>query len=175
MRARIGLGNIPYLASVSPAAPHVCLAHCVWVDADEQVLLARRGVKVLHCPGSNLVGLRPGAGCRRAGRACRSRWRDGAACNNDPTCSGMRLAATLQAVRQVRRADRPRCRAMATVRVRGPARRRGGTIEVGKRRSGAVSAAVRTGQTDPYTRSSTRQAADVRAVRWTATRRSTGG
>src|SRR5260221_196844 len=44
--------NIEYLASVHLASPHLCAAHCVWVDDRDQQLLADHDVKVMHCPGS---------------------------------------------------------------------------------------------------------------------------
>ena len=75
-----GLSNMEYLADTGLATPHLCTAHCVWVTDAEQALMAERGVKVLHCPGSNLKlgsGHRPGrrdAGARHLGLA-RRRWR----------------------------------------------------------------------------------------------------
>src|SRR6266581_4270680 len=45
-----GMTNVQYLASVGLTSPHLCAAHCVWVDEDEQRILAEHGVKVLHCP-----------------------------------------------------------------------------------------------------------------------------
>ena len=75
-----GLSNMEYLADTGLAAPHLCTAHCVWVTDAEQSLMAERGVKVLHCPGSNLKlgsGDRPcrrDAGARDLGLA-RRRWR----------------------------------------------------------------------------------------------------
>jgi 5-methylthioadenosine/S-adenosylhomocysteine deaminase len=102
VRERTGLANIDYLASVGLADRHVCLAHCVWVDAHEQEVLAERQVQVLHCPGSNLKlgsGLAPVAEMRARGVSV-SLGADGAACNNHlDMFQEMRLAATLQAVR----------------------------------------------------------------------------
>jgi len=102
VRARTGLGNIRYLADVGLADRHVCLAHCVWLDAEEQRLIAERRVQVLHCPGSNLKlgsGIAPIAELRRLGVSV-SLGADGAACNNSlDMFQEMRLAATLQAVR----------------------------------------------------------------------------
>ena len=102
VRERTGLGNIEYLSQVGLAAPHVCLAHCVWVDDREQAVLAERGVKVLHCPGSNLKlgsGIAPVREMRARGISV-SLGADGAACNNHlDMFSEMRLAATLQATR----------------------------------------------------------------------------
>jgi 5-methylthioadenosine/S-adenosylhomocysteine deaminase len=73
------------------------------VTDSEQALLADRQVKVLHCPGSNLKlgsGIAPVVEMRRRGIAV-SLGADGAACNNRlDMFDEMRLAATLQAVRQ---------------------------------------------------------------------------
>ena len=98
-----GLSNLEYLASTGLATPHLCTAHCVWVTDHEQALMAERGVKVLHCPSSNLKlgsGLAPVAEMRARGIAV-SLGADGAACNNRlDMFDEMRLAATLQAVRK---------------------------------------------------------------------------
>jgi 5-methylthioadenosine/S-adenosylhomocysteine deaminase len=102
IKSRTGRRNIDYLADTGIASPRLCLAHCVWVDDDEQAVLADRGVKVLHCPGSNLKlgsGLAPVADMRRRGISV-SLGADGAACNNHlDMFEEMRLAAVLQAVR----------------------------------------------------------------------------
>ncbi len=97
-----GMRNVEYLAHVGLATPELCAAHCVWVDDDEQALLAERRVKVLHCPGSNL---KLGSGIARvvemrARGISVSLGADGAACNNRlDMFDEMRLAATLQSVR----------------------------------------------------------------------------
>src|SRR5437763_16272798 len=39
--------NIEYLEAVRLASPHLCAAHCVWVDDRDQQLLADRDVKVM--------------------------------------------------------------------------------------------------------------------------------
>jgi 5-methylthioadenosine/S-adenosylhomocysteine deaminase len=74
----------------------------VWVTEPEQALLAERGVKVLHCPSSNLKlgsGLAPVVEMRARGISV-SLGADGAACNNRlDMFEEMRLAATIQAVR----------------------------------------------------------------------------
>jgi 5-methylthioadenosine/S-adenosylhomocysteine deaminase len=97
-----GLSNLRYLADTGLAGPHLCAAHCVWVDEAEQALIAERGVKVMHCPGSNLKlgsGIAPVVELRRRGVSV-SLGADGAACNNRlDMFDEMRLAATLQAVR----------------------------------------------------------------------------
>jgi 5-methylthioadenosine/S-adenosylhomocysteine deaminase len=101
VRARTGLSNVEYLAAVGLVTPHLCVAHCVWVDEPEQALLAERRARVLHCPGSNLKlgsGIAPVAAMRRRGISV-SLGADGAACNNHlDMFQEMRLAATLQAV-----------------------------------------------------------------------------
>jgi 5-methylthioadenosine/S-adenosylhomocysteine deaminase len=98
-----GLSNLEYLADTGLATPHLCTAHCVWVTDAEQALLAERDVKVLHCPSSNLKlgsGLAPIAEMRARGISV-SLGADGAACNNRlDMFEEMRLAATIQAVRQ---------------------------------------------------------------------------
>lgn len=98
-----GRGNLEYLADVGLASPHLCAAHCVWVGDSEMSVLAERGVKVLHCPASNLKlgsGIAPIAEMRGLGISV-SLGADGAACNNRlDMFDEMRLAATLQAVRK---------------------------------------------------------------------------
>jgi len=97
-----GHSNIEYLAATGLASPRLCTAHCVWVTDREQALMAERGVKVMHCPGSNLKlgsGVAPVVDMRRRGIAV-SLGADGAACNNRlDMFDEMRLAATLQAMR----------------------------------------------------------------------------
>jgi cytosine/adenosine deaminase-related metal-dependent hydrolase len=95
--------NIEYLASVHLASPHLCAAHCVWVDEADQQLLADHDVKVMHCPGSNLKlgsGIAPVPEMRARGITV-SLGADGAACNNRlDMFEEMRLAAVLQAMRR---------------------------------------------------------------------------
>jgi 5-methylthioadenosine/S-adenosylhomocysteine deaminase len=98
-----GFSNLEYLADTGLANARLCAAHCVWVTEREQVLLAERDVKVLHCPGSNLKlgsGLAPVAEMRGRGISV-SLGADGAACNNRlDMFEEIRLAATIQAVRK---------------------------------------------------------------------------
>src|SRR5262245_48180572 len=102
VRAQTGRDNIEYLADVGLATDRLCAAHCVWVTDAERRLMAERGVKVLHCPGSNLKlgsGIAPVPELRAAGVSV-SIGADGAACNNTlDMFQEMRLAATLQAQR----------------------------------------------------------------------------
>jgi 5-methylthioadenosine/S-adenosylhomocysteine deaminase len=101
VRAQSGMRNVEYLAELGLATPRLCTAHCVWVDEHEQALMAERGVKVLHCPGSNLKlgsGVAPVVDLRARGISV-SLGTDGAACNNRlDMFDEMRLAATLQAM-----------------------------------------------------------------------------
>ena len=98
-----GFSNLEYLADTGLATPRLCAAHCVWVTDAEQALLAERDVKVLHCPGSNLKlgsGIAPVAQMRKRGISV-SLGADGAACNNRlDMFDEIRLAATLQAVKE---------------------------------------------------------------------------
>jgi 5-methylthioadenosine/S-adenosylhomocysteine deaminase len=98
-----GMNNMEYLADTGLATPHLCAAHCVWVDEREQDLMAERGVHVMHCPGSNLKlgsGIAPVKAMRAKGISV-SLGADGAACNNRlDMFDEMRLAATLQAASQ---------------------------------------------------------------------------
>jgi 5-methylthioadenosine/S-adenosylhomocysteine deaminase len=98
-----GLSNLEYLAATGLASHRLCAAHCVWVTDAEQALMAERGVKVMHCPGSNLKlgsGIAPVVEMRERGISV-SLGADGAACNNHlDMFDEMRLAATLQAVRR---------------------------------------------------------------------------
>ena len=102
VRELTGMSNLDYLASTGLATPHLCAAHCVWATDAEQAMMAERGVKVMHCPGSNLKlgsGIAPIVDMRRRGITV-SLGADGAACNNNlDMFTEMRLAATLQAVK----------------------------------------------------------------------------
>lgn len=102
VRTLTGMANLEYFEAVGLASPRLCAAHCVWVDEPELAVIERHGVKVAHCPGSNLKlgsGIAPIV--EMLGRGiCVSLGADGAACNNHLDMFGeMRLAATLQAAR----------------------------------------------------------------------------
>jgi 5-methylthioadenosine/S-adenosylhomocysteine deaminase len=139
IRSRTGRPNVAYLADTGLASPRLCLAHCVWVDEQEQQLLADHDVKVSHCPGSNLKlgsGLAPIVELRARGISV-SLGADGAACNNHlDMFEEMRLAAVLQSVRHAPGALT--ARDAVTMATREGARALGmesdiGTLEVGKR------------------------------------------
>jgi 5-methylthioadenosine/S-adenosylhomocysteine deaminase len=98
-----GMTNLEYLVSLHLASPHLCAAHCVWVDNGDQQRLAEHDVKVMHCPGSNLKlgsGIAPVPEMLERGITV-SLGADGAACNNRlDMFEEMRLAAILQAMRK---------------------------------------------------------------------------
>jgi 5-methylthioadenosine/S-adenosylhomocysteine deaminase len=102
VRRLTGRSNLEYLADTGIASPRLCTAHCVWVSDAEQSLMAERGIKALHCPGSNLKlgsGIAPVPELAARG-ICVSIGADGAACNNHlDMFEEMRLAAVLQAMR----------------------------------------------------------------------------
>jgi 5-methylthioadenosine/S-adenosylhomocysteine deaminase len=96
-----GMRNIVYLDHIGLAGPNLVLAHCVWLNDEEKRIISDRGVKVTHCPGSNLKlasgiaeipdllahGIHVGIGA------------DGAPCNNNlDMFQEMRLTALIQKV-----------------------------------------------------------------------------
>lgn len=52
--ARFGKRPVEYLHDLGLLAPNLSLAHAIWVDDREMVLLAENGVQVVHCPVSNM-------------------------------------------------------------------------------------------------------------------------
>jgi 5-methylthioadenosine/S-adenosylhomocysteine deaminase len=49
-----GKRPVEYLDEIGFLGPNLVCAHCVWLDGKEIRLLAKRGVKVSHCPTSNM-------------------------------------------------------------------------------------------------------------------------
>jgi 5-methylthioadenosine/S-adenosylhomocysteine deaminase len=49
-----GMRNIEYLRDTGLTAPHVVLAHCIWLDEHEMEIMRSTGTHVAHCPSSNL-------------------------------------------------------------------------------------------------------------------------
>ncbi|HOQ60575.1 MAG TPA: 5'-deoxyadenosine deaminase [Vicinamibacterales bacterium] len=103
IRQRTGRRNVQYFEDIGLASERLCLAHCIWIDEAEQEILASRGVKVLHCPSSNLKlgsGIAPVPELRARGVSV-SLGADGAACSNRlDMFEEMRLAALLQSARR---------------------------------------------------------------------------
>lgn len=94
-----GMRNIVYLDHLGLANERLILAHCVWLDEEEKRIIKERGVKVSHCPGSNLklasgVADLPGLLDQHAHVSLGA---DGAPCNNNlDMFNEMRLAAIIQ-------------------------------------------------------------------------------
>jgi 5-methylthioadenosine/S-adenosylhomocysteine deaminase len=102
VEAQRGMRNIAYLDHIGLAKPNLILAHSIWLNGEEKRIIRERGVKVTHCPGSNLKlasgiaeipdlleqGISVGLGA------------DGAPCNNNlDMFQEMRLAAYIQKVK----------------------------------------------------------------------------
>jgi len=102
VEAERGMRNVVYLDAIGLARPNLILAHAIWLDEEEKRIIRERGVKVTHCPGSNLklasgiadVPDLAGAGVPVGFGA------DGAPCNNNlDMFQEMRLASFIQKVR----------------------------------------------------------------------------
>jgi cytosine/adenosine deaminase-related metal-dependent hydrolase len=98
VRRRKGRDNVVHLHELGLSGKDVCLAHCVWLSAEEQELLAATGTHLLHCPSSNLKlasGLAAIPELAERGVAI-SLGADGAPCNNNlDGFLEMRLAALI--------------------------------------------------------------------------------
>ncbi|MDQ0252892.1 cytosine/adenosine deaminase-related metal-dependent hydrolase [Evansella vedderi] len=94
-----GMRNIVYLDHIGLANPNLILAHCVWLNDEEKEIIKARGVKVSHCPGSNLK-LASGVAeipDMLGMDVIVSLGADGAPCNNNlDMFNEMRLAAVIQ-------------------------------------------------------------------------------
>ena len=94
-----GMRNIVYLDHIGLASPSLILAHCVWLNEAEKRIIKERGVKVSHCPGSNLklasgIAEIPDLINRQISISIGA---DGAPCNNNlDMFNEMRLAAIIQ-------------------------------------------------------------------------------
>ncbi|MUT67060.1 5'-deoxyadenosine deaminase [Paenibacillus sp. NEAU-GSW1] len=102
VEAERGMRNVVYLDHIGLARPNLILAHSIWLNDEEKRIIKERGVKVTHCPGSNLKlasgvaeipelireGVTVGIGA------------DGAPCNNNlDMFQEMRLTAYMQKVK----------------------------------------------------------------------------
>lgn len=94
-----GMRNVVYLDHIGLANPRLILAHCVWLNDEEKRIIRERGVKVSHCPGSNLKlasGIADVPGLLDKD-AFVSLGADGAPCNNNlDMFNEMKLAAIIQ-------------------------------------------------------------------------------
>ena len=84
-RERYGRTPVEHLEALGLLGPHVVADHCVMLTSAEIVLLAERGVKVAHCPESNLKlasGIAPVVQMLEAGITV-GLGTDGSASNND--------------------------------------------------------------------------------------------
>ena len=102
VRQRTGMGNVAYLHSLGCTGADSVLAHCIWIDAQEQQVLRQTGTHVVHCPSSNL---KLASGIARidaylAQGIALALGADGAACNNSlDAFAEMRLMALLHRTR----------------------------------------------------------------------------
>ena len=67
-----GMSPAAYLESIGVLGPNLVAAHCIFIDAADEKLLARRGVGCVHNPSSNMMiasGVSPVAEMRAAGVA----------------------------------------------------------------------------------------------------------
>ncbi|MCP3103260.1 5'-deoxyadenosine deaminase [Myxococcus sp. K15C18031901] len=93
-----GRDNVDFFHTLGVSGPHVTLAHCVWLSAEEQELLRDTRTVVCHCPGSNL---KLGSGIAKVPEMLEAGitvalGADGAPCNNTlDMFNEMRLAAVL--------------------------------------------------------------------------------
>lgn len=94
-----GMRNIVYLDHLGMANENLILAHCVWLSEEEKRIIQERGVKMSHCPGSNMKlasGIAEVPDMIDIG-AHVSLGADGAACNNNlDMFNEMRLASLIQ-------------------------------------------------------------------------------
>jgi cytosine/adenosine deaminase-related metal-dependent hydrolase len=94
-----GMRNVVYLDHIGLANPRLILAHCVWLDNEEKRIIREKGVKVSHCPGSNL---KLASGIAETADMLEndiflSLGADGAPCNNNlDMFNEMRLSALIQ-------------------------------------------------------------------------------
>jgi len=83
-KARTGESPVAYLDRIGALDAPTLAAHCVHVDREDLAILARRSVRVVHCPKSNAKlgsGVAPVVAMREAGVAV-ALGTDGAASNN---------------------------------------------------------------------------------------------
>ena len=101
-RSKHGLSPVGYLDKLGLLGPDVLAAHCIWVDAADMEVLARRQVGCVHNPSSNMMlasGVAPVVEMRAAGVRLGLGTDGPAGSNNDlDMMEEMDLAAKLQKV-----------------------------------------------------------------------------
>lgn len=103
VRRRTGQSNVAFFRDSGIPGHLLYLAHCIWLEPGEMDILRGEGMKVLHCPSSNLKlgsGIAMVPEMLEAGIPV-SLGADGAACNNHlDMFTEMRTAALLQQYRR---------------------------------------------------------------------------
>lgn len=101
-REKYAMSPVAFLDKIGLLGPEVIAAHCIFVDAADQVRLAKRGVGCVHNPSSNMMlasGVAPVVEMRKAGIAVGLGTDGPAGSNNDlDLMEEMDLAAKLQKV-----------------------------------------------------------------------------
>jgi 5-methylthioadenosine/S-adenosylhomocysteine deaminase len=101
VEAERGKRNVVYLDHIGLAKPNLILAHSIWLNDEEKRIIRDRGVKVTHCPGSNMKlasGVAQIPELLREGIAV-GIGADGAPCNNNlDMFQEMRLTAFIQKI-----------------------------------------------------------------------------
>ncbi|RKP55422.1 5'-deoxyadenosine deaminase [Cohnella endophytica] len=101
VEAERGMRNVVYLDHIGLARPNLILAHSIWLDDEEKRIIRERGVKVTHCPGSNM---KLASGIAQVPELMREGipvgiGADGAPCNNNlDMFQEMRLTAFIQKI-----------------------------------------------------------------------------
>lgn len=98
VQEQTGVRNIEFFVNRKLASSKLCLAHCIWLSAEEMASLKKFDINVMHCPAANL---KLGSGYARVPEMLEkginvSLGSDGAPCNNNlDIFVDMRLAALI--------------------------------------------------------------------------------
>ncbi|HAR41129.1 MAG TPA: N-ethylammeline chlorohydrolase [Bdellovibrionales bacterium] len=94
----VGTENVEYLHKIGMTSPRLVLAHCIWLNKKEKLILKKTGTHTVHCPSSNMKlasGFMPAQELRSMGINV-ALGADGAPCNNNlDMFREMRLAALI--------------------------------------------------------------------------------
>ena len=98
-----GKRPVEYLEEIGFLGPNLVCAHCVWLSKNEMEILAKHGVKIAHCPTSNMklsVGEALDYNALRKAGVTVSLGTDGCSSNNNlDMFESMKFAALLQKMR----------------------------------------------------------------------------